>query len=139
PKDRLYSQLALRLNQHAKVVTQKFAQNLIFHGRVRLAANVVAELGLYHAKRRFDVGPGVIVPQELVALELVIAVHLLPQATRLARRAVGLKRNVRRAAYAIQQFQVFLAQIALVRRHFLDREVLGRGFDQRLELRAVVG
>lgn len=36
------------LDQTADVVADDFAKNLVHHRHVRLAANVIAELGLYH-------------------------------------------------------------------------------------------
>jgi len=55
PKHRLNAKLALAGDNAANVVSQHFAENFVDHRRVRLAANVVPELPLYHRERGLDV------------------------------------------------------------------------------------
>src|SRR5260221_3083214 len=85
PEYGLDSQFDMRLVNHAKVVAEKLAQHLVLHRHVRLAADVITELGFQHRERRFHVAALVVMPQELVAAELVVEVHLLPQTSRFAR------------------------------------------------------
>ena len=49
-----------RMHNH-DVVAKQFQENLVPHGRVRLAPNVVAELGFDHAERALDVRPLMVV------------------------------------------------------------------------------
>lgn len=74
------------MNQAADVVAQHFAEHFVIHGRIGLAANVVAELGFYHADRGFNVRPLVVVRHKLVTVVLEEVVHLLPETTPAARR-----------------------------------------------------
>ena len=59
-KSRLYSQLMNRLDQHAQIMAQDFAEHLIELPNIALAAYRIPKLPLDHAKRRFDVRPLVI-------------------------------------------------------------------------------
>src|SRR5579859_3157214 len=138
PEYRLDAEFALALNQAADVVAQELAQDFIFHGGVRLAPNVVPELCLDHAERRFDVAPLVIVLEEFFPMEAVVVEHPVPDAIAVG-AAVHLERDVGCRADFLQQSKVFLAEIRLVARDFLDGEVFGRFLYQRHELRAIVG
>ena len=57
-------------------MAQYLAQVLVLHRHVRLAPHAVAELGLNHVDRRFDVGPLVVVRPELVAVEVEEVIRL---------------------------------------------------------------
>src|SRR5262249_12532043 len=88
PEGRLDAKLAMSLDDAADVVTEELAQDLVDHRRVRLAADVVAELGLDHRERRFHVRTLVVMGKERLALELEEVEHLLPKASRLPGHAV---------------------------------------------------
>ena len=93
PKRRFNPQLIHRLNQAANIVAEDFAEHLVRHRGVRLAPHMVPELRLDHAEGRLNVGPLVIMPQELLAVEGKVVEHLLPQTTRRATMD-ALKRNI---------------------------------------------
>src|SRR5438477_1024902 len=73
PENGLDAKFALRLDDAADVVAKEFAENLILHRRVGLAADVVPELGLDHGEGRFRVAAQVVMTHELVAAELEVA------------------------------------------------------------------
>jgi hypothetical protein len=60
-------------------VAEQLAVNLILHGHVVLAADVIAELRLDHREGRFDVTPLVVVLEELVPMERVEQERLLSE------------------------------------------------------------
>ena len=60
-------------------MAEDLTEHFIRHGHVRLAPHVIAKLRLDHAEGALDVGPLVIVPQELLAVEGKVVKHLLPQ------------------------------------------------------------
>src|SRR5438034_1284213 len=70
PEHRLNPKLDDGLVNNDDVMTQEFAQYLVLHGDVRLAADVVAELRLDHAERALDVAPLVVPLEELVPPEV---------------------------------------------------------------------
>ena len=51
----VYAEFVHFLNQTAHVMAQALRQNLVFHGHVALAANVIPELGFQHPYRAFHV------------------------------------------------------------------------------------
>jgi len=61
PKRRVNSKLVHLVNQHHDVVTEHFAQRLVDHRNIRLAAERVSKLTLHYAERGFDVGTLVVV------------------------------------------------------------------------------
>jgi hypothetical protein len=79
PKRGLNIQLVHRLNDAANVVTEDLTQHFIRHGGISLTPYMIAKLRLNHAEGAFDVGPLVIVPQELLAAEGKVMKHLFPQ------------------------------------------------------------
>ena len=83
---------------HADVVAHELAQHFVLHGSFCAAANIVPKLRLHHAERALDVAPQVIPLEELVAAEVVVVEHPLPDGPRLARDAVHLERDERRPA-----------------------------------------
>ncbi len=79
PEFRLDSELVHFLNQHADIVAEDFADHFVLHRHVRLAANVVAELGFQHAERALDVAPLVVMGKEIVLTKSeVVEVHCKP-------------------------------------------------------------
>lgn len=55
------------LDQTANVVADNLAKNFVDHRHVRLAADVIAKLGLNHRKHGLDVAALMVVRGELVA------------------------------------------------------------------------
>src|ERR1700678_4693461 len=105
PKDRVDSQFYMRLMHHAKVVAEELCQHFVFHGHIGSTAHMVAELGLYHREGRFRIAPLTVVFQEVVAAEVVVEKHLLPQRSRFSPLAVRLERDVSRPADPFHQRQ----------------------------------
>ena len=68
-----------RLNHDAQVVTEHLAQCLVDLRGQRLAAKSLPELRLDHVKRRFHVGPLVIMRQEFFAVVIVEFQHSGPE------------------------------------------------------------
>ena len=66
------------MNEAANVVADDLAQNLIDHRHVGSAADVIAELGLYHREHGLDVAALVVVSKEIVAAVLEVVEHLRP-------------------------------------------------------------
>jgi hypothetical protein len=67
------------LDQAADVVTDDLAQNLVHHRHICLAADVVAELGLYHREHGLDIAALVVVAKKFLAAVLEVVEHLFPQ------------------------------------------------------------
>ena len=88
----------MRLVNHADVVSEEFAQHLVLHGHVSLAAHVITELGFHHREGRFDVAALMVMLQELFASKLEVEIHLLPKTARFASLAVQLVGHEGRAA-----------------------------------------
>jgi hypothetical protein len=63
-------------------MTEDLAEHFIGHRHIGLTAHMITELGLDHTEGAFDVGPLVIVPQELLTIEREIMKHFLPETTR---------------------------------------------------------
>jgi hypothetical protein len=83
---------------------------------------MIPELRLDHAEGALDVGPLVIVPQELLAVESKVVKHFLPQATR--RPAVDtLERNIGGRSMAGDHVSIVDTGVALIRRDFVHVEV----------------
>lgn len=127
-----------RLHQHADVVAQDLAKNLVDLPRIALGPQRRAELALYDRERRLDVGPLVVMRQELSAVEREVVVH--PGPDRIPRRLDGarLKRYERRPAQVLDQFHVRASEVRLVNRDLSDGEMLRGGVDQGLEEPVVV-
>src|SRR5207248_55739 len=96
----------------------ELAQNLIPHRRVRPTTDVVAELRLDHAERALDIRALVIVTEKLVAPELEVTEHSLPQRPGFARNAVDLERDECRPAMPFDQLQILFRQVGFVRTDF---------------------
>jgi hypothetical protein len=60
-------------------VAQDLAKHLVRHGHIRLAPHMIPELRLDHAEGTLNVGPLMVVLQELLAVEGEVMEHLLPQ------------------------------------------------------------
>ena len=129
PKRRFNPELIHRLNQAADIVAEDLAEHFVRHRHIGLAADVIAKLRLDHAEGAFDVGPLVIVPQELLAVEGEVVEHLLPEPARCP-AVDALERNIRRGPMLGNDIHVVDAGIALIGRHFPHIEVRGRGVDE---------
>ena len=84
PKHGINSEFVHFMNQDNEIVAEHFAQGLVDHSYVRLAAKAISEFPFHHAKRRFDVAAFVVVLQELRAPERKVMVHLLPRSPAVA-------------------------------------------------------
>src|SRR6202023_2542060 len=136
PEYRLDAQLALLLDEAAKIVAQDFAKGFIDHRGIGFRADRVAELPLDGGESRFDIAPFVVVGQELLPPVLEVMEHLLEQATYPA-RCVALERDVPGPAAVGYRLEVLVAGVSLVCGDFLDREILFCRLDQWGELRGV--
>ena len=116
-------------------MAEDFAQHLILHGHIGFAPHVIAKLRLDHAEGAFDVGPLVIVPQELQAVEGKVVKHLLPEPPG-SPAMDALEGDVGRGPMASDDVRVVHAGIALVGGDFPHVEMLRRGgHEVRQELR----
>lgn len=66
-KTRVNSEFAHLVDQDHQIVAEHFAQRLVDHRHVRLAAKAVPKLPLHHAEGGFHVRPLVVVSQEIAA------------------------------------------------------------------------
>jgi len=95
-------------------MAKELQENFVLHGYVGSTANAVAELRFDHAERRLDQRPLVIELQKIIATELEIGKHLLPERSRFSRHAVDLERDEGCTAKIVNQLQVLPAQIRLI-------------------------
>ncbi len=139
PELGLNPQFVHALDKDGKVVSEHLTQDLVHLGCWRLGADGPAELGLYHREGRFYVAPLVIVGQKVVAIEVVVGPHILPQSVKRlavrphARRPV-LEGNKWPCADGLNCVKVTAAGIGFITRHFPNNEVLSRLLDQGREL-----
>jgi hypothetical protein len=73
--------LVLRVNQATEVVADHFAQDLVLHGQLLLAADGFAELPLHHREDGLDVTPLMIMPSIVVCVVFVLEEDLFVIAT----------------------------------------------------------
>ena len=66
------------MNEYDKVMTKNLTESFVDHRDIGLASQAVTELSLHHAEGRFDVGPLMVVLQEVVAPELKVVEHFRP-------------------------------------------------------------
>ena len=66
------------MDQHADIVAENLAEQFVDLRRVALAPQVIPELSLNHGEGGFGVATLVVVRQEVVAVQVVIVVYLLP-------------------------------------------------------------
>lgn len=123
PKYRVNPKLINRANHTADVVAEDFRENFVFHGHVRLAANVIAKLGFNHHDRRFNVAALVVVREELLAVEGEVVKHLFPSAASVSACRVLFERDVRGCIDGHHRIEVIHAGIPLVRQDLVDLEV----------------
>ena len=104
-------------------MTQKLQQNFVDLASTGLRPNGSTKLRLYHAERRFDVAPLVIMLQERLSIEVVEVPHPLPKTIYLmavpAYNRIDFEGNISGPAYGFDCPQIALAQIGFVRRHFI--------------------
>src|SRR5882724_10912179 len=106
-------------------MAQNLTEHFVCHRYVRLTPHMIAKFRLDHAEGALDVGPLVIVPQELLAVEGEIMKHLLPEPT--SSPAVDtLERNVGGCPMLSNDVRVVDARVPLVSRHFTHIEVRRR-------------
>ena len=121
------------------------AQNLTKHfvdlRRLRLTPQAFTKLALDDTKGRLHVAPLVIVLHEGILIEHEEVIHLLPHVRcfRVVGLRVRLERNVRRAAFQQDEFQVTRRRVRLVTRYVLKRKVLRCRTDERHKVRTVGG
>ena len=95
-------------------------------------------LPLDHAENGLGVGPLVIVAHVLFPVQAELVVHFLEDAADPAGR-IRLERSVKRAAKIVNQLEIVVARIRIVRRHFVHGEASRRCLDQSRELWRVTG
>lgn len=137
-KNRLDSELVGRLDHTANVVTDQLRQNFVFHGDIGLTPHAVPKLSLDHRERAFDIGPLVVVAQELIFLQAERMIHLCPQSA-LAFRCIDSERDVGRGSNCLQGVVVLVTPVCLVCGRLFDLESYGCRLDQRWEHGAIVG
>ena len=105
-------------------MAEDFAEHFIGHRHVGFAPHMIAKLRLDHGEGRLDVGPLVIVPQELLPVEGEIVKHLLPEATSFP-AVNAFERNEGRGPMLSNNVRVFHAGLPLIGRDFPHVEVRG--------------
>jgi hypothetical protein len=93
-------------------------------------------------ERGFDIRAFVVVRHKLVCVVAVQMVHLLPDSRgssslRSPFRTIRLERNVRLRVIVYYRLQIRTRYVAFVCAYFLHSEILGSGFNQARELRAI--
>ncbi len=135
-KRRLDAKFIHALDDAANVMAQNLRQSLIHHGNVGLAANVVAELRLYHGEGAFDVASLVVMLEELFLFQLVEVKHLRPQAfLRISR--VFLEHDEGNRPLLEGNIDILFRQITLICRHFIDDKVFPCRLEQPPEQRSI--
>ena len=137
PKHGINSEFVHFMNQDNEIVAEHFAQGLVDHSYVRLAAKAISEFPFHHAKRRFDVAAFVVVLQELRAPERKVMVHLLPRSPAVA-SVMGCEGDKRRGSRVGDGRGIRLTGIPLVRRDFGHLEILRGSFYHSGEQRRIV-
>ena len=137
PKHGVDTKFTHFVNEYDEVMTKHFTKRFIHHRGIGLAAQRVSELALHHAKRGFDIGPLVIVLQELLALEHEEVVHLAPLSAAIP-LVMSSERNVRRRANAGNCSRIVATRISLIRRNLGDVEILRSRVDHRRKQLRVV-
>lgn len=123
-------------------MAQDLQQNFIYLGGWSLRTDSPTKLGFYHGKGSLHVGSLVIMGQEIRTVELVAVPHATPKTVKLVamptftRRAI-LERDVRYATKGIDRPKVSPARVCLIRRHFTNREGMGRSLDKPWEMRGI--
>ena len=74
------------LNEHADVVADDLAQDFVDHRDRSLAVHGIAELGLDHGEVGLDIAALVILRKEVLAPQLEVQEHLLPETAARANR-----------------------------------------------------
>ena len=122
------------VDDHDEIMTQNLAQCLVHHRSIRFAADEIAKLPFNHAERRFDIGPLVIVRQEVSAPIGEVAERLFPQAPTPAgiRSAEGYER---RGANLGDGLHIPGAGVPFIRRDFGNSKILcGSVYERRQHL-----
>ena len=137
PKNGVNSEFVHFVNQDNEVVAEHFAQRLVDHRNVRLAAKPVSEFPFHHGERRFYVAPLVVVLQELRPLELEVMIHLLPRSPAVS-SVVRSEGDERCSANLGNGFGIRFAGVSLVSRDFGHLKVLRGCFNHRGKQRRIV-
>ena len=125
------------MNKNYKIVTQNLTQRFVDHRNIGLTTQGVAELAFHHAKRGLDIAAFMVMPQELIAPELKVVIHLCPFPAAVP-AMMGRKRNVRSRSNASNRICVVPTGISLVRRNLRNLEILRCRFDHRRQHLGIV-
>ena len=127
------------VDHHDDVVTEDLAKSLVHHRRVVFASEGIPELPLDHLEGRLDIRAPMIVGQKFISPQAEVLEHLVP-CTRnsIFWLAVGLEGDKRGRPGLGNGVDVLTAEVSLVRRDFLHREVLRGRVQKRREKGSIV-
>ncbi len=120
-------------------MTKNFTKHLVFHRNVGLAPHVVAELGLNHHDRGFNVAALVVVREELFPIQREVVKHFLPNAATVHAGRSLFERNVSCGIDREHGFQITNAGIPFVSQDLVDLKMLRSLVNQRRQQRGIVG